>query len=210
MKDDFYVRFKNASIGYKKKILVKDINLQINPGDKILLLGSNGTGKTTFFKVILSLHKLLVGEVEKKYNAISYVPQNLEISKEFLLTIYDVLDLYYVSNHHNDEKKKDIFEVLKKINLLEKKDQLLKECSGGELQRTFIARALLRKPQLLILDEPLNAVDSDNQKQFFLLLEEIYNDYQCTILMSSHIYVDDLIHFFSRKFIIKNKQILEL
>ncbi len=213
-KRKIYLNFKNAEIGYKKNVLIKNLNLEIQQGEKILLSGSNGTGKTTFFKTILGFIPLLKGEIQKNFEFISYVPQNLEISTEFLITIYEVLDLYYnnklVPFEKTQKKKQTIYDILNKFNLLEKKDLLLKECSGGELQKTFIARALLKKPEFLILDEPLNAVDLENQKQFFHLLSEIYDEYQCTILMSSHILVEDSINFFNKKFIIKNQQIFEL
>lgn len=208
-----YVRIQNAQIGYKKKILIKDLNIEIYKGDKILLLGANGTGKTTFIKVLLNLENLISGKIEHFYQSISFVPQNLEVPKEFLLTIEEVLELYLdlkFFDKNKQSKIKEIYNVLKKTNLLEKKDQLLKECSGGELQRVYIARALLKKPNFLILDEPLNAVDSDNQKQFFTLLQEIYKEYECTILMTSHILNETILNFFNRKFLIKELQLLEI
>lgn len=208
-----YVRIQNAQIGYKRKILIKDLNVEIFRGDKILLLGANGTGKTTFIKVLLNLEDLISGRIEHLYKTASYVPQNLDVPKEFLLTIEEVLELYSDLKFFDKNKKskiKEIYNVLKKTNLLEKKDQLLRECSGGELQRVYIARALLKKPNFLILDEPLNAVDSDNQKQFFTLLEEIHKEYECSILMTSHILNETILNFFNRRFLIKDFRLVEL
>ncbi|MFN3603721.1 MAG: metal ABC transporter ATP-binding protein [Leptonema sp. (in: bacteria)] len=208
-----YIELENVQIGFKKIVLLENINLKIYKEDKILLLGSNGAGKTTFFKVLLGLTDIQKGEIKTYFHSISYVPQTLEVSKEFLLTIEEVLELYSdlkIFSKNQQEKAKSIYEVLKKTNLFDKRNQLLRECSGGELQRTYIARALLRKPNVLILDEPLSAVDSENQKQFFSFLEEIHKEYQCTILMSSHILVDSIMNFFNRKLSIKDKRIIEL
>ncbi|MCS7205643.1 MAG: ATP-binding cassette domain-containing protein [Leptospiraceae bacterium] len=212
--ENLLVKIENAEIGYKKNILIQNLSLQIHRGDKILLLGSNGVGKTTLIKTILGIQRPLQGSISFFYSSCSYVPQALEIPKEFLLTIEETLELYYDTklfpNKRKHERQKEINEVLKKTNLFEKKHLLLRECSGGELQRTFISRALLRKPELIVFDEPLAAVDVDNQKQFFSLLDTIHKEYQVSILMTSHIMNEDFLKFFSRKLLIKNKVLMEV
>lgn len=211
MKDKL-VSFQGVAIGYQKKILIHDINTEIFRGDRVLLLGANGTGKSTLLKNILKLQKPLKGTLETFYRNASYVPQNIEVPKDFLLTIEEVLELYtdVKSLFPVSGKYGKIVDVLKKTNLWEKKDLLLRECSGGELQRTFIARALLEQPDLLILDEPLNSIDAENQESFLELLKEIYDEYRITIIMTSHLLNESIISFFSRKLQIRNRSLLEL
>ncbi|GIX42323.1 MAG: zinc import ATP-binding protein ZnuC [Leptospiraceae bacterium] len=207
IKQKSIINFNNVSIGYKNKILIYDINLSVYQGDKILLLGSNGSGKTTLLKVLSKLKKPLKGKIHYYYKSIGYVPQSKTIS-DFPLRIYDVLNLYYPLYYPQVKRNQEIEYALKQVNLWEKRNFLLKECSGGELQRMYIARAILKKPEILILDEPLNAIDIQNKENFLLILEELYKQLQCTIIMTSHDLNEKIMKFFNKKIYISNHQII--
>ncbi len=199
-----YFILENVNIGFGNFILIKNLNQRIYKGEKILLLGSNGTGKTTFLKTLLRIEKPIFGKISYLFRSISYVPQNTNRKNEFLITVEQFLS--YFQNKKNPEQ---IEYIIKKLNLYEKKTILLRECSGGEFQRLNIARALLNQPEVLILDEPLNAVDIENRKHFIELLRELYNEYEFTIIMTSHYLDEELYSFFDRKWTISQNQIFE-
>lgn len=199
--------FKNVSIGYRTAIL-ENINLSIYEGDKILLLGANGTGKTTLLKTITKLIAPLSGKIEFFYHSISYVPQTKTLPI-FPLKIYDVLRLYYPFFYPEQKKMQEIESALKQMNLWEKRNSLITECSGGEIQRMYIARAILLKPQILVLDEPLNAVDIQNREYFFNILQQLYEELKCAIIMTGHNLDNKIIRFFDRKLYLVDKNITE-
>ncbi len=200
------IELKNVDIGYTKNILIKDVSIKIYKGDKILLMGPNGSGKSTFLKVITKLKKPINGKIYYGYHSISYVPQNKSITN-FPIRIYDVLNMYFPLWYSKKEKSIKIESILKQMNLWEKRNLLLTECSGGELQRTLIARSLLYNPEILILDEPLNAIDIENRENFLQLLDTLYKELHLTIIMTSHDINQKLINFFCMFFYIKDQKL---
>jgi ABC-type Mn2+/Zn2+ transport system ATPase subunit len=202
-----FIEFKNVSVGYGNNLLIRNINLTIRKGEKILLLGSNGSGKTTLLKIMAKLKKPLEGKIDYYYHTLSYVPQSKSIMN-YPLTIYDVLDLYFPLFYPKEKRKKEIESALKEVQLWEKRNFLLSECSGGELQRMFIARAILRKPEVLILDEPLSAIDIQNKENFLNILKELSKNLNCTIIMTSHELNHNMINFFNVKLIISNQTLI--
>ncbi len=158
----------NASCFRDEKCIFHNYSFKIEKGDVVAILGQNGQGKTTLLKAILGLVKLTNGKIKSTAN-IAYVPQNLHISFD-----YDVRDVvlmgrarhlgFFAQPRTNDYKLVD--EMLEKLQLHTLAFRSFLSLSGGERQLVLIARALVSRCDLLILDEPASALDFANQKKF--------------------------------------------
>lgn len=160
------IEFKNFSLTLGENKILEDINLKIDSGSIHCLIGPNGGGKSSLVKSLLSMmpHK---GDILIKYDdyiRIGYVPQKLDFDKTIPITVWDFFIMIYQKKpcffKANKELKEKINNILKSIDMYDKKDRLLGELSGGELQRLSLAQSLYPKPNLLILDEPFNGIDT--------------------------------------------------
>ena len=169
---------RNVSHIFDHKHILKNINLVIKPEEFITIIGPNGAGKTTLLKVILGIIKPSVGKILKqKTLKIGYVPQKINILPFLPLTVKNFLSL----NHRN--ALDEIINITKINNLL---DKYLYNLSGGELQRILLARALLLKPNMLLLDEPDQNLDISGQLEFYQNLSNIHKAQNITVIMVSH------------------------
>ena len=190
----------NASCGYGKSTIVKDISMNIESGEILCLLGPNGVGKTTFFKTILGFLKLQAGKIlldgqdinkwskKKLAEAIGYVPQ--AHTPPFPFSVIDVIIMgrtAHIGMFESPSKKdKEIAEeAMNSLNISYLKDKIYTEISGGERQMVLIARALTQQPKILVMDEPTSNLDFGNQVK---VLEEINKLSQkgLGIIMTSH------------------------
>ena len=176
-----------SSLSFKdqktNKLVLKDITLNIKKGEILTIIGPNGAGKTTLIKLILGLISPTGGTVLKSSNLkIGYMPQKIGINTFLPLTVNRLLQLS--QREHIQEEKID--EALKKVQILPLKIQSVHNLSGGEWQRVLLARALLREPDLLVLDEPAQGVDVIGQSEFYLLLSQLRDDLKCGIVLVSH------------------------
>ncbi|MCD8158175.1 MAG: ABC transporter ATP-binding protein [Clostridiales bacterium] len=171
---------KNVSFDYPDKNILKDVSFQVEEGDFLCILGSNGTGKSTLLKLILNLLKLQKGKIFidgipsrrfKNYSDIAYVSQKATgFNQDFPATVYEVVrtGLYSFRGFMKFSAKEDrakVEKALKKVGMYEYKDRLIGMLSGGQQQRVFIAKAIVSDPKIIFLDEPtvgidVNAVDS--------------------------------------------------
>lgn len=191
------VEIKDLSAGYNDEMVLKDINLTVEPDDFIGLIGPNGGGKTTLFKVILGLLKPKYGTIEvmgmapeKGRRFIGYVPQFTFYDSDFPIRVRDVVRMGRLGPKHlfkpyTAEDDRVVAECLERVHLSEKQNMPLRELSGGQRQRVYIARALASEPELLLLDEPTISVDAEASAQIYELLHEI-NLQGVTILLISH------------------------
>ncbi|MFT5700030.1 MAG: zinc transport system ATP-binding protein [Desulforhopalus sp.] len=178
--------------------ILHDINLTVNKGDFISIIGPNGGGKTTLLKLILGLLKPTRGTITIKKNkhslsgdsAIGYVPQYVNHNLSFPAT---ALDVVLMGNHKpgrrfrfgNTRAERDNAQVtLEKLGIGNCADRKIIALSGGQRQRVLIARALVSHPKLLVLDEPTASIDTKGQTEFYELLVELNKE--LTILMVSH------------------------
>ena len=160
--------------------LLKHVNLNIHSGEIVTLIGPNGAGKTTLVKALLGLIPLASGTVKRAPNLrVGYMPQQLHLNPLLPISVQRFL-------RQTGASTDAITHALDETGVLNLQRQSLHTVSGGELQRVLLARALLRKPHWLVLDEPAQGVDINGQAELYRLIAELRNRYQCGVLMVSH------------------------
>ena len=174
------VKLNQAGFRIKDKWLVKGVSLQIEKGQIVTLIGPNGSGKSTTAKIALGIYKNIVGEVEKYTNKVGYVPQKISIDWTLPLRVRDFMVLT------ENLKDEDINEALSLTGVIQLKNKNLGDLSGGEFQRVLIARAISKKPDLLVLDEPVQGVDFTGEIALYKLIKKITDELNCGILLISH------------------------
>lgn len=175
------ISLKDAGYYSYNRWLVRHINLQVNKGEIVTLIGPNGGGKSTTVKMALGLLKITEGHISRQKNlSIGYMPQKLSINWTMPLQVQRLMQLTHKSS------QKAIDEALDKVDALKLKKQDAQSLSGGEFQRVLLARAILNNPDLLVLDEPVQGVDFSGEKQLYNLITQIRDESKCGILMISH------------------------
>jgi zinc transport system ATP-binding protein len=188
------VEIKNVSISFNEMSVLHDINLSIEENDFMAIIGPNGGGKSTLLKIILGLLTPDTGEVKvfgkdphKVRNLIGYLPQKVSFDPEFPINVFDTVLLGRYKGlfkGYSKEDKTAVIRALKEIDLLKLKDRQISKLSGGQMQRVFIARAIVRQPKLLIMDEPMSSIDPEMQNSFYELLSNLKNE--MAIVLVSH------------------------
>ena len=174
------VKLKEAGFRINDKWLVKGVTLQIEKGKIVTLIGPNGSGKSTTAKIALGIYKKIDGEVEKYTNKVGYVPQKISIDWTLPLRVNDFMTLT------ENLKAEAIDEALSLTGVIHLKDKNLGDLSGGEFQRVLLARAISKKPELLVLDEPVQGVDFTGEIALYELIKKISDELNCGILLISH------------------------
>lgn len=174
------VKLINSGVYREEKWLVKGVSLEINKKQIVTLIGPNGSGKTTTGKMILNILKPDEGEVILNTNKIGYVPQKINIDWAIPLRVIDFMNI---------TSKLNLSSIIENLKLTGVDHLLYRDLinlSGGEFQRVMIARAIARKPELLILDEPVQGVDFNGEIKLYNLIKKISEDLKCGILLISH------------------------
>jgi zinc transport system ATP-binding protein len=175
------VEASDISIRFNGRQVLNRVDMSVYAREIVTLIGPNGAGKTTLVRIILGLLKPDRGKVKRQKGLrIGYMPQRLALSANLPLTVRRFLGLAQV-NHVT--RLKQVAVELEIERLLESQMITL---SGGETQRVLLARALLRNPQLLVLDEPVQGVDVTGQAELYGLISRIRNTHDCGVLMISH------------------------
>lgn len=186
------IELKDITAGYDQQIVLDHVNLSINEGDFIGIIGPNGGGKTTLLKVILGLLKPFSGEIiypASRQNLFGYLPQNSRFDQRFPINVTEVVlsglmsekGLYHT---YTKAEKHLAWGLLDKYGLSAYKKSPIGDLSGGQMQRVFLCRAIISNPRILILDEPTTYVDSHFEKEFYTILEELNKS--LSIVMVSH------------------------
>ncbi len=178
--NNLLVKLENAGVYKSSKWLVKGISFEINNGQIVTLIGPNGSGKTTTAKLILNILKADEGLVTSNTNKMAYVPQKINIDWTMPLRVIDFLKL--TSSLNNTE----IIEALTLTGVEKLLHNEVHNLSGGEFQRVLIARAVAKKPELLVLDEPVQGVDFNGEISLYNLIKKISDKFNCGILLISH------------------------
>ena len=178
--NNLLVKLNNAGYQHNDKWLVKGVSLSIEKGKIVTLIAPNGSGKSTTAKIALGIYKKIDGEVEKYTNKIGYVPQKISIDWTLPLRVHDFMLLT------EDLDDESINEALSLTGVVHLKDKNLANLSGGEFQRVLLARAISKKPELLVLDEPVQGVDFTGEIALYELIKKISDELNCGILLISH------------------------
>ena len=175
------IEVQNLCVGYGNKEVLRNVNLSLSKNEIVTIVGPNGSGKTTLFKSIIGSTPISSGKVLIRPNLkIGYVPQVLNIDRSLPLTVERFLSL---------ENRRHKREALSAQQVLDSNDLLFKQIStlsAGQLQRVLLARALVNKPDVLLLDEATRGLDQPGSAAFYKKIEEIRNTSGCAILMISH------------------------
>ena len=175
------IEAKDISLRFDTRAGIEHVSITVNAGEIVTLIGPNGAGKSTLVRILLGLLKPDNGFVQRKANLrIGYVPQNLTADPALPMSVKRFLRIA------TNVSKSGITKTLVEVGASTLLDAPLDQLSGGELQRVHLARALLRKPDLLVLDEPTQSVDYTGQAELYALITAIRDRHHCGILIISH------------------------
>ncbi|MCC4259906.1 MULTISPECIES: zinc ABC transporter ATP-binding protein ZnuC [Halopseudomonas] len=171
----------NVSLRLNATDVLEGVNLSVRRGEIVTLIGPNGAGKTSLVRIVLGLLKASGGKVWRQPRLrIGYMPQKLQIDPSLPLTVLRFLLLV------PGTRRPAVEAALAEVGAEHLIARPLQQVSGGELQRILLARALLRQPDLLVLDEPVQGVDVNGQIELYQLITRLRDRYGCGVLMVSH------------------------
>jgi len=194
MTHDVLLSLRDLVVGYPGRALSSPMSLQIPPGARVGVIGANGSGKTTFIKTLLGLVPPLEGSCSwREGTTFGYVPQENQIDPLFPLTIEDLLKMGMTERLPRWRASDGDFEeaatrMLAELGMTSGRDQLVRELSGGQRQRALIARALVSRPQVLLMDEPFSFLDY----VFHHKQREMFRDWQAKLSFSLFLVEHDL------------------
>jgi iron complex transport system ATP-binding protein len=191
---------KNATLGYHRKPILRNVNLELNTGQTTCVIGKNGAGKTTLFKSLLGLLPLLQGDIlldginigawsrRKLARKVSYVPQAHSLPFPFTafeVTLFGRAAHLSVFSSPGKEDRRIADECLERLRISHLRNRIFTQLSGGEQQMVIVARALAQQPDFLIMDEPTSGLDFGNQIKIINQVNELKDD-SLGILMATH------------------------
>ncbi|MCK9707113.1 zinc ABC transporter ATP-binding protein ZnuC [Pseudomonas syringae] len=178
---DALIRLDKVAVTLSGQNVLDDIQLSVKPGEIVTLIGPNGAGKTTLVRAVLGLLKPDAGSVWRKPRLrVGYMPQKLHVDQTLPLSVLRFLRLV------PGVDRTAAASALEEVGAGKVIDSPIQGISGGEMQRVLLARALLRKPELLVLDEPVQGVDVAGQAELYSLITRLRDRHQCGVLMVSH------------------------
>lgn len=194
------LEIKNLNFSYKKdKPILSDISFMVKEGEILGIVGPNGTGKTTLLKSINKLlkphsgqiiyndHDIMQLSIKETAMLMAYVPQYT--NSFFPMKVIDCImmgRLPYSQRHYTQKDKEIVFDIIEKTQLGEFAFRNIREMSGGERQRVFIARAMAQQPKLIILDEPTSSLDLKNQLFILHNISQLAKQENYSIIMTIH------------------------
>jgi zinc transport system ATP-binding protein len=190
------LELNSVRAGYDRHDILKDVNLSVEEGEFLGIIGPNGGGKTTLLKVILGLLKPTRGTVKvlgtdpaKARKLIGYVPQYIQYDRQFPIRVMDVVLMGRLGKlgwnpFFSPKDREAALDALAQVQMEEFMDQQLSQLSGGQQQRVLIARALCTEPRLILLDEPTASIDRKMQSSIYELLRDLNRD--STIILVTH------------------------
>ena len=178
---DALVSARGVTLARDRRVLIEAIDFDINAGEIVTVIGPNGAGKTTLVRLLLGLINPDSGEIRRRPGLrLGYAPQQFNIDRTIPLTVERFLQL---GGRHTSAA---IASTLDEVGAARVRHQQIASLSGGELQRVVLARALLRKPQLIVLDEPVRGVDYAGEAELYDLIGRLRDDHGLGVLLVSH------------------------
>lgn len=178
---------KNLRVCFGRECVIEDINFEVEKGDYLMILGPNGAGKSVLVKAILGILpysgevKFWGKNISQSYNKIGYVPQYLSADRYLPINVMEMISL----GMPNVGRKK-IEEIMEIVGLKGKNNQSFMTLSGGQLKRVLIAQALVKNPEILIMDEPFAGVDIIGEESVTRLLDDLRVKMKLTLIVISH------------------------
>ncbi len=189
------IKCEHVDFGYENYDVVKDVSMEIEPGDYLCIVGENGSGKSTLMKGLLGLLKPTGGTItvsdELKRSGVGYLPQQTPAQKDFPATVREVvlsgclkkrgnMPFYSAAEKRLAEKN------MERLGITDLQNSCYRDLSGGQKQRALIARALCATDRLLILDEPITGLDPSTTQDFYRTVRHLNRDENVAVLMTSH------------------------
>ncbi|HBF42042.1 MAG TPA: ABC transporter [Desulfobacteraceae bacterium] len=194
--DSPIIEIRNLWFSFNGQPVLKEVNLTINPGDFLAIIGPNGGGKTTLLKLMLGLLKPDLGNIsvlghspKEAAPRIGYVPQEIGVNKSFPISVLNVVLMGRMRGgggwrRFSTADTMTAQKALERMEMWEYHKYRMEELSGGQRQRVFVARALVAEPEIFFLDEPTSSVDTKGQSDFYTFLKELNKT--VTIIVVSH------------------------
>lgn len=184
------ITFENVCFSYPEAQILDHVNFQMSEGEFVGILGPNGGGKSTFLKLVLGLLKPTSGTIKVTSDNISYIAQTTSLQdSSFPATVEEVVSLGLTTNSLTFDfgrRKKKTEEILKKMDLYPLRKHLVNELSGGQMQRVKIAKALIKDPDLIVLDEPDAGMDESAHTNLVHIIEELHKEGTSILFVSHH------------------------
>lgn len=195
------IRIRQLDFSYGQQEVLRHIDLTVEQGSTVGVIGPNGGGKTTLIKLLLGLVQPTRGSIQidgmsprnatRHGNIIGYLPQNPRVPGTFPMNVRQVVHLGLVGKTgmlHSFSKEDLAFceHLIERVGLKDFAGRAVGALSGGQLQRVFIARALAARPRVLLLDEPTTGIDTTGQQRFIEFLEELKDELHLTVVLVSH------------------------
>ena len=175
------IEVNGLSLQLNGETVLHNIDFRINAGEIITVVGPNGAGKSSLLRVLIGAVTPTTGKVYHQPGLrLGYVPQKLEIDQTLPLTVFRFLKL------PGWQRRSVIHEALRSASVAGLADRQMSELSGGQFQRVLLARAVLKKPQILLLDEATQGLDQRSEVAFYKKIEELRSNLQCAVVMVSH------------------------
>ena len=190
-----YITCEGLTLAYEGRVVVRDLNFAIEPGDYICIVGENGSGKTTLVRTLVGLKKPSEGRIifgdGLDRRDVGYVPQNIHTGKGFPATVYEVVSSGLLGRmglrpFFTKEEKKKINAAMERLDIADIRDRCFRELSGGQRQRVQLARALCGAEKLIVLDEPASGLDPVITKQLYEIITDLNKTEGVTVIMVSH------------------------
>ena len=176
------IETRDLTLQFGNKTIIENINLTINSGEFLSIIGPNGGGKTMLIKAICGIYNPSYGKIIRSDNLrVGYMPQVFMVEKSIPLMVKHFLQIN-IGEFCPEEKQS----LLKKTGIEHLMNSFMQNLSGGQMQRVMLCRAILQKPNLLILDEPAQNLDIKGQKDIYKIISSIHEEHNIAVLMISH------------------------
>ncbi|WP_170559704.1 metal ABC transporter ATP-binding protein [Ruegeria atlantica] len=175
------ITVEDLSVSYGANTVLKHVNMGVEPGEIVTIVGPNGSGKTSLLRAIIGATKPSAGQVKRKPGLkIGYVPQKLHIDPTLPITVERFMRLTHRAS------KKDCKTALDTAGVPDLLKRQMSQLSGGQFQRVMLARALINRPEILLLDEATQGLDQPGSAAFYRQIEDVRRETGCAIIMISH------------------------